>query len=88
MDKFIYHTNTILSFGRHKGHTMKEVIDRHPSYVKWAVLNVDNFTIDKQCEKLLKKSLEQASIQRRSMGYAVPDEFDSEYQFMDFNGNY
>jgi hypothetical protein len=41
----LYYLNTTFSFGKHKGKTVKEVLEIEPSYIKWCILNLNHFCI-------------------------------------------
>ena len=40
----------VMTFGKHKGKTVKEVINSNPEYIVWVVRNVFWFDIDMQAE--------------------------------------
>lgn len=59
----------IITFGKNKGSTLREIYKYQPSYLEWAILHIDNFKIDIDVfEKLPKPT---------PMGYR-PKEFSGE----------
>lgn len=47
--------SNIVDFGKHKGKSIGEVIEKYPSWVDWAIQNVTNFTMSKKLQKKQKK---------------------------------
>ena len=47
-----------LTFGAHKGRDLGSVISMEPSYIVWALDNVEWFTIDDEAQKMLDDVLE------------------------------
>lgn len=45
-----------LTFGKHKGATIEEVIDDDPSYLEWAIDEIEWFELDEAATKSLKNS--------------------------------
>lgn len=82
----IFDLKNKITFGKYKGQTLNQVINHDPQYVRWAIHTVPWFGIsDKAYEKL-------ADVENNnfdSLGrLGWMDEFDSDFQFMDFFGNY
>lgn len=67
MNKKIEHSlDSILSFGRYKGESIRDVISRNPSIVKWYTENVGWFSLDGRAGKMLNKSLERQEMIREA----------------------
>ena len=53
-NEYIYSLSDILKFGKHKGKTLKNVIDIEPKYVEWLKNNAkDNFKMDNESKNYL-----------------------------------
>lgn len=52
--------DTILPFGKHKGLTVKQVLAKSPSYIRWAIQNVENFELSSEDEDIV---FEQSAIE-------------------------
>ena len=50
-----YKLNTVFTFGKFKGKTLKEVITIQPSYVEWCLVNLDHFYISDKVLKEIKQ---------------------------------
>lgn len=83
--KHIWGLNDVLSFGKYKGSTIKDVIKEEPSYLIWCQQNVGWFELDEdlllKCEELVEQSKNRN--RRRGRGglnhhisMNVPDDFD------------
>ena len=46
-----------LTFGKHRGKTVREVIDQDPHYLEWALLNVEGFELTDGAWKCLELEL-------------------------------
>lgn len=46
--------DTKITFGKHKGKTITEVLKEAPSYLLWAHMNVDFFKLDNRLLKIVK----------------------------------
>jgi len=42
-----------LPFGKHRGKTVRDVIDQDPTYLEWALLNVEGFELTDDAGKRL-----------------------------------
>ncbi len=51
--KFKYQLSTVLKFGKWKGYTIEQLINRDPNYLHWCIANVDGFELDNKAYKLL-----------------------------------
>jgi len=47
--------NSILEFGKLMGRSINEILDIQPDYIKWCVLNLDNFCVSEEILELLKR---------------------------------
>lgn len=83
----IYSLSDKVTFGKYKGKTVRYMIDRNPKYAKWAYTNVSWFKLTKYAADYLKDAYAYKASGVYSQ-HIVPEEFDSEFQFMDFFGNY
>ena len=45
------------NFGKHRGKTIKQVIDKDPTYVEWAIKNVDGFELNLQADDYFEESM-------------------------------
>lgn len=45
--------NSVFNFGKHKGKTVKQVIDEGSDYIEWCVTNLDYLTFDSTVLKYL-----------------------------------
>lgn len=53
-NEYIYSLSDILKLGKHKGKTLKNVIDIEPKYVEWLKNNAkDNFKMDNESKNYL-----------------------------------
>ena len=50
-----YTFDTMLTFGKYKGKTIKEVVDINPGYLKWAVSNIEGFNLTPEIVELIEK---------------------------------
>lgn len=41
----LYDLDTLFTFGKHQGKTVREVVDQHPSYLNWCIIHLDHFYI-------------------------------------------
>lgn len=75
--KRIWGINDILSFGKYKGSTIKDVIKEEPSYLIWCQNNVGWFELDEdlllRCEELVEQSKGRG---RQQMGQLDDDDDD------------
>ena len=55
----IYRLNSLLSFGKHKGETIKTVIANDPTYLDWAIGEIQGFELDGDAEEALDKALDE-----------------------------
>jgi hypothetical protein len=46
-----------LTFGKHKGETIQEVLDDAPDYLAWAIDEIDWFELDSQADQALEQAL-------------------------------
>lgn len=46
--------DSILSFGKYKGHQLEDVIEDDPNYIKWLINNTD-YSCDEETMQLLAK---------------------------------
>ncbi len=53
----IWMVNDVLSFGKHKGETLDEVIVEDPKYIAWCTDEIDGFELDEEAMQLLEASL-------------------------------
>lgn len=51
--------NDKITFGKHKGLTIKEIIEDDPSYLEWALDEVDGFELDDAAIAALELALHQ-----------------------------
>lgn len=42
----IYDLDTVFTFGKYKGETLREVFERNPTYVDYCLVNVDEFLVE------------------------------------------
>lgn len=47
----------LIQFGKWAGQTLRTVIERDPSYVQWALREVNNFYISEEAQQLLDEAL-------------------------------
>lgn len=47
-------TDSIITFGKYKNQPMFSIIEEDPSYIRWAIKNVEWFRLDKEAMDLLK----------------------------------
>lgn len=71
-----YGLDTILNFGKHKGKSLKEVIQKDPSYVNWCAFNLNYFYISKEVLEEIKSlfpnfSLSEEAQKRLNQKYAI-----------------
>lgn len=50
-----YSLDTEFTFGKFKGRTLKEVIDIHPYYLEWCLLNLDHFFLSDETIESIKQ---------------------------------
>lgn len=50
--------NYFLTFGKHKGKTLKQVIEEEPSYIEWC-MNERIFVLDEEADELLLDAIEE-----------------------------
>ncbi len=50
-----YNLETSLSFGKHKGMTIAEVMETSPSYITWCVRNIESFALQGEAIDALSK---------------------------------
>lgn len=43
-----YHLNDRFTFGKHKGSTLRLVVENDPSYISWCLNNVDRFQLTEE----------------------------------------
>lgn len=49
----LYHLNSVLTFGLHKGLTISEIINKNPGWLHWAIENIEGFELsNKAFERL------------------------------------
>ena len=54
--KKVYKLTDELTFGKHKGMTVEDVISEDSDYMNWVVENVEWFRLDKEAEKFLDRN--------------------------------
>lgn len=42
----LYHKNTVLQFGLHKGKTIEQVLHISPDYILWCIRNIEHFKLN------------------------------------------
>jgi hypothetical protein len=55
----IHGIKNLLNFGKYKGKTILQVIEKNPAYIVWCIRNVKNFTIDDNLSKELCKQYDE-----------------------------
>jgi len=55
--KGIWMVNDVLTFGKHSGEALDEVIVEDPEYIAWCVDEVEGFELDVEAMNLLEASL-------------------------------
>ena len=53
----VFGLHEVFTFGKYKGKAISEVIEINPRYVKWAIENVEKFTVDYSVEALLSEKV-------------------------------
>lgn len=48
-----------INFGKHKGQTIQELIDEHPTYLEWAVDEIERFALDDNANQALSLALDE-----------------------------
>ena len=51
-----YDLNSVISFGKFEGKTIREVADAQPSYLEWCSINLDHFFINQDIVEELKEN--------------------------------
>lgn len=51
-----YHLNTTMSFGKHNGKSIQQIIDQNPHYINWCIINLDYFMLENELFENLKTS--------------------------------
>ena len=46
-----------LTFGKHKGKTIEDVLEDDPRYLRWCMENIDDFELDRAVEHLLHEKI-------------------------------
>jgi len=77
--KHVYRYNEKLDFGKHKGRDLGWAIVNDTIYIRWCVSNIKWFDMSVRAKKELDEMPYEST---------MPEEIDSEFQFMDFFGNY
>ena len=49
-----YHLNTTMSFGKHNGQSIQQIIDQDPQYLNWCIINLDHFMLENELYENLK----------------------------------
>lgn len=50
-----YDLDTLFTFGKYEGKTLKEIIEQEPDYLDWCVINLDHFYLsDDMVEEITK----------------------------------
>lgn len=53
-----YGLETKIALGKHRGATIREIIEDDPSYLEWALDEIDWFELDDAAQALLERALE------------------------------
>lgn len=72
--------NYVFTFGKHKGKSIREVIEKDPSYVPWCVQNIKWFKLHKDVVEINAKSYARFILNR---GRRVNDSAYTEMTMMD-----
>jgi hypothetical protein len=46
-DKKYHHLHTVLTWGKHEGQSIEDIITDHPKYIEWCLENLDWFDLSK-----------------------------------------
>ena len=65
---------TVLWFGKHKGQTVKEVLNEDAQYLYWAYQNIDNIQMDEKLLKEIDVKKNEQYVPRQSRNWFNPDE--------------
>lgn len=99
-----YHLNTVLTFGKHQGQSVKEILSHSPEYISWCIMNLDHFYISKETlescipgivkdplpEHIIKaiKEKQEAEESHEVESDYEPDPWFDNRTFNDYNGSY
>jgi len=68
--------DTVLNFGKYKGHTIEEVYEMDASYLKWCLENIERFTLPEKFIQLIEEKAEMEEWDRFD-NYDYDDCYDS-----------
>jgi hypothetical protein len=51
-----YYLNTTMSFGKHNGQSIQQIIDQDPQYLNWCIINLDHFMLENELFENLKNN--------------------------------
>lgn len=51
-----YDLDTPLGFGKYRGYPVEEVLESDPSYLMWALENVESFEVDKALQDAIERA--------------------------------
>lgn len=72
----IYKLNTKLTFGKHKGKTVKQILDDAPTYIRWCLENINSFEMSKLDQETALLYAHQVDLERYEEDYMVIDLYD------------
>ena len=50
-----YYLDTIFTFGKFSGKTIREILELHPFYIEWCLLNLDHFYVSEETIEEIKQ---------------------------------
>lgn len=53
----IYDLDTKLRFGKYKGYTVEDVLEKDPEYLLWLLENVEHFEVDKALQDAIMRAV-------------------------------